>query len=184
MYGYIFRTVEHKSFPYPNGFYIHSCGLKIYHVNGMLYKFIPSGVYYTEIKPGDYITCILKVHGFQVGRTDSMPNWYVTGRDLVPQIITNTQQESLKYVSDFKSERQYKRRKDDPYSPLSAPERYAMYETETVKGVEAHPVIPTPLEIKIDKDKNIEWNTQVWRIVRNTYFDEEIKYLAGELCFC
>ena len=179
LYGYFFRLIEPKSYPYQNGFYIDSCGLKVYHVTGMLYKFVPSGDYYSPVMPGEVKICVLKVAGFQVARTDSMPNWYVTGNNLVPKIISNTQGESLRYVSDFKSPRQYKRRKDDPYSPLTASDRYHLYATSKGVDVEAHPVIPQPLEIKQLKDKTIEWNTQIWRIVNNEFFKEGIKYLAG-----
>ena len=145
----------------------------------MLYKFVPSGDYYLPIMPGEIKTCVLKVAGFQVAKTESMPNWYVTGNNQVPKIISNTQGESLRYVSDFKSPRQYKRRKDDPYSPLTASDRYSLYATRTGLDTGAHPVIPQPLEIKQMKDKTIEWNTQHWRIVNNEFFKEEIKFLAG-----
>ena len=173
------RLVEPNSYPYFDGFFIKSCGLKVYHVIGTLYKFTPAGDYYTEIKPGEVRTCFLKLGGFQVARTDSMPNWYVTGSDVAPKIISNTQGESLQYVSDFTSDRQYKRRKDDPYSPLSASDRYALHETLTGKEAEAHPVLPTPLEITLEKSKTISWNTRDWRVVQKKDFDEEIKYLAG-----
>ena len=179
LYGYFFRLIEPKSYPYENGFYIDSCGLKAYHITGMLYKFVPSGDYYTPVMPGEFKTCVLKVAGFQVARTDSMPNWYITGNNLVPKIISNTQGESLSYVSNFKLPRQYKRRKDDPYSPMTAVERYKLYETRKEMDIEAHPVIPQPLEIKQLKDKSIDWNTETWRIVNNQFFTEEIKYLAG-----
>ena len=180
LYGYFMRLVEPSSYPYFNGFYIHSCDLKIYHVQGSLYKFTPAGDYFSAIQPGEYRTCVMKVDGFQVAKTDSMPNWYVTGNDVVPRIITNTQGEDLTYVGDLTEEHQYKRRKDDPSSPLSAVDRYAMHGSFKEQEKDVPSVIPTPLIMKMDNSKTISWNTETWRIVDNKNFTEEIKYLAGK----
>lgn len=181
LYGYFMRLAERNSYPYPNGFYLNSCGLKLFHVEGSLYRFEPSGSMFSIIKPSEILQCKFKLQAFQVARTDSFPRWYVTGGLATPKIIANTDDETLAFIKDFKDERQFKKRIDDesrPYTPANRYWRYKYGRTEVVSQLK---VIPTPLEMHVDEKLEIEFNTKQWVIVKSEPFLQEIKYFSGIL---
>jgi len=181
MYGYFFRLAEPQAYPYSDGFYIWSCGLRMFHVNGYLYRFTPVAGVFPGLTPGSSVTCRIKLEGFQVSRTDSFPRWFVTGSNLSPRIIKNTDDESLAFVSEFLHERQYKRRSDDNFRPYTALDRFAQY-TGQMGSLDHINVLPTPLEMTKDAKYSMIFQSEDYVIVKNDFFKDEIKQFAGTTC--
>ncbi|WAR01481.1 HEX-like protein [Mya arenaria] len=177
LYGYFFRLGESKAYPYPRGFYLWSCGLKMFHVNGYLYKFTPVYGLFTGIPSGGSVTCKLRVQGMQVSRTDSFPRWYVTGNDLMPKVIINTDDESLSFVSDLTHPEQYKKYSDDTDHPYTPQDRFNLYAHPKAQIKDIN-VVPTPLEMTRDDSQTMTFDTDLYPIVKNEKFAREIKEFA------
>ncbi|XP_052800914.1 beta-hexosaminidase-like [Mya arenaria] len=180
LYGYFFRLGESKAYPYPRGFYLWSCGLKMFHVNGYLYKFTPVYGLFTGIPSGGSVTCKLRVQGMQVSRTDSFPRWYVTGNDLMPKVIINTDDESLSFVSDLTHPEQYKKYSDDTDHPYTPQDRFNLYAHPKAQIKDIN-VVPTPLEMTRDDSQTMTFDTDLYPIVKNEKFAREIKEFANQM---
>ncbi|KAL4224869.1 hypothetical protein ACF0H5_015565 [Mactra antiquata] len=178
LYGYLLRLAEPLSYPYPDGFNIYDCGLKLFLVEGCLYKFEPAGNAFFGLKPGERITCTIKLAAFQIARTDSMPRWYVTGDAVAPKVVANTDDESLSFVSDFTEPKQYKRRIDDIAHPYSPAERYSRYKAKRSETITTFKIIPTPLELKVNDRSELHFNTNNWVIVKSEIFLREVQSFA------
>ena len=180
LHGYFLRLVEPSHYPYKYGIYITDCGLKLSHLGGNLYRFEPAGGLFNGLLPGANLTCTLQVQGFQVARTDSMPNWFVTGMNLIPKTIQSTVGEEIQYVSEFSQARQYLRRKDDKFQPYSVAQRYDMFSSTKGSVNPVSNIIPTPLEVTVDQLRAMDFSTNTWAIVRSASFKQELVYLSGE----
>lgn len=180
LYGYFMRLVEKDDYPYPLGYHLSSCGLKIFHIGGSLYKFEPDGDAFTDLKPYERVTCRLKAQAFQIARSDSMPKWYVTSSSTMPKIMFNTDDESLKFVKDFTEERQYKRRSDDKSHPFTPQQRFEMFKTMEKESNSRFKIIPTPLLIELKEKVEMEFNTRQWVIIKSDLFLQEIKQFSGK----
>lgn len=183
MYGYFMRLAEADSYPYPDGFYVHSCGLKLYLVEGCLYMFEPVGGRFKELKPKETLICRIKLQAFQVARTDTMPRWYVSGENVAPVVIANTNDESLGFVTDFTDERQYKKRVNDKDHPYSPSERYKIHKSGKKESRVAFKVIPTPLEMTFNEYVEMEFNTNHWVLLKSEVFKDEVKNFEGKRLF-
>ncbi|XP_045174916.2 beta-hexosaminidase-like [Mercenaria mercenaria] len=181
LYGYSMRLVEMDEYPYPNGYHLNTCGLKLFHVGGSLYRFEPDGDNFVALKPYEIMTCRFKSQAFQIARSDSMPRWYVTSSSTMPKVLENTDDEGLKYVKDFNNKEQYKRRMDDKSSPYSTQTRFEMYETGNTEIDSRLKIIPTPLIMQVKNKWEMEFNTNKWVIVKSDVFLEEVKFFSDKL---
>lgn len=179
LHGYFMSLVESESYPYPNGLDLNNCGLKIFHVDGSLYRLEPLGSKYLEVKPSETLTCKIKINNFQVSRTDSFPRWYVTGTTTIPKVLNNTDDENLDFVSDFKAENQFKRRIDDESHPYTPQERYKQDTNGRKNLLTRLKIIPTPFRMQVDDQLEMEFFTNTWVIIKDPQFAEEIKYFSG-----
>lgn len=180
LYGYFMRLAEPLEAPYPDGFYVYSCGLKLFHVDGSLYRFEPAGRGFTEVGPHQRLTCRLKLNAFQVSKTDTLPRWYVTAVNTVPKIVENTDDETLSFVTDFNKEQQYKMRFDDHNHPYTPQQRYKIYNENRREVNRRVKVIPTPLEIDVQDDIEMEFDAKAWVIVKSDIFLQEIVQFSNQ----
>lgn len=181
LYGYFMRLIEKDDYPYPTGFHLSSCGLKVYHVEGSLFRFEPDGWNFAPLEPYSRLTCRFKGQAFSIARSDFMPRWYVTSGTTMPKIVANTDDETLSFVKDFTEENQYKRRADDKSHPFSPQERYDQFYTGDDEVVSRLNIIPTPLSMQINEKLEMEFNTNQWVIVKSDPFLQEVKHFSDEL---
>lgn len=179
LFGYFMRLVEIDNYPYPQGFHLSSCGMKIFHEVGSLYRFEPDGWDFIPIKPYEIVTCRLKIQAFAVARSDFMPRWYVTGSTM-PMIVANTDDETLSFIQEFTEEKQYKRRIDDKGRPFYPQERYQQFHSSEGHTATRFKIIPTPLNMKITDKYEMEFNTQSWVILKSETFIKEINHFSGK----
>lgn len=182
MYGYIFMLAEPVHYPYNEGFNINSCGLKMFHMNGNLYRFQPIGNVFKEIPAKSFIRCKLRIGHHQISRTDSMPRWFFTGDNLQPRIIRNTEDESLDFVSPFLYRKQYQNDHSKHSKPYTVQDRYEIYKRHEVGSTQLS-ILPTPLSVQSESASRVEFQPQLYVIVHAADFDNEIQYLSGSHSF-
>ncbi len=154
-------------------------GLQAYHVNGLLYNLKP-GKMFKGISPGDTLEVPFTSSGWQVARTDSLPNWYVVN-DMVngmARTISSTSRESLDFVAPLTQPQQYKRTSYDQYTPYSAEQRYETYSAKDLRRAPLK-VIPQVLESTLDGVNSVDLSTSDWIVVANDDVSNEAQYLAG-----
>lgn len=95
--------------------------ITVSHVDGTLHVLRPS-TKFSGFQPNATVTLPFEASFFSVAKTDIFPNWYmveeVAGeRDV--GVIPSTAGESLDFVADFVSAKQWKRRQSDQFSPYT-----------------------------------------------------------------
>lgn len=119
---YFFSThlIQPDSYPYPKGYLLPNCDMKVFHVAGSLFKLKPERQFHLSNKNG--VTCTLKAQGYQVARSDSMPNWYVAAEGMQAKEILFTRNETLLFVGPLNQPEQYLRFQGDVLSPFTPEE--------------------------------------------------------------
>lgn len=179
MYGCIFMLVEPEYYPYSSGFHILSCGLRVFHINGNLYRFQPIGNAFPEMGGNSVVKCNIKIGHYQMSKTDSMPRWFFTADNIQPKVIENTNDESLSFVSEFKYPYQYQSSRYRHSKPFTPQDRYRMYKRPSVT-VPQMSIVPTPLLVKTESSFKMDFEPQHFSIVQSPVFQNEIQYLSGK----
>ena len=182
MYFYSFFMVEPDHLPDPKGYISSVNNVKLYHVNGMLFraKFMPK---FGNIDSGKSKQIKLVVKDSAVSKTDVPPNWYVTSGTREPRILKSTAGPEQSFVEEFVRPNQYKRYNTDVYSPFTPWERY-----DRIKGEDlgydavANNIIPTPAYAEYDPTARFTVD-DTWVVTALPEFMEEAAYLSGEQSF-
>lgn len=166
---------------YQHNILLGQSGLRISHVSGLLYYIFPDSVLFKPLKPSEELSIPIMSSHFQLSKTDTFPNWYVTGPNSSPQIIKSTEGEDLKFVSSFNHPNQWKRSKEDQHNPYTAKDRYNMskHSFEDL-GKTGEIIIPTPEEVHVSK-KSVVFDTSEWIIMSSVDFPSEVQFLADKL---
>ena len=136
-----------------------------------------------KIPPGQSLSCLISGKYWQVSRTDSMPNWFVGAEGMDPVVIGNTVSEDLNYVSKFDTSNKWKRYPDDQYNPYSPPTRYGIHKDIADRGLAIKPLIPSPKNLKIDRNKAVligGRTNRLWAIQSDGNFPTATRDLAGQ----
>ncbi|XP_061190127.1 uncharacterized protein LOC133197995 [Saccostrea echinata] len=169
------HLLQPDEYPYPHGYTLRDCHLRLFHVGGSLFKLKPDREF--RLSEERDVTCILLAKGYQVAKTDSMPNWYVAAEGMQSKDIMSTKNESLNFVDPFVRPEQYHRFSDDSYSPYSPQERYDINDVMTISGTEAKQVIPTPVHLNMKQNSSVTIDS-TWVFYHTTFFEKEAKLIA------
>lgn len=121
IYFYAIRLVQPNEYPYKEGFKLHNCKMRLYHVAGSLCKLCPERNF--RMESHDFVECKLVMKYWQSAKTDTMPNWYVWAEGLTSRDIESTQGDTLTFVGPFERPEQYQRYADDGWSPFTPESR-------------------------------------------------------------
>ena len=110
-----------------------------------------------------------------------MPNFYVAADGLQARTITSTSGESLDFVGDFATPKQWKRFDADKYNPYSPQDRFTLNDIKDMKRP-GLPVIPSPSEVVGFQDnQRLNLMTGDWSVVADSELSREKRFLASEL---
>ncbi len=155
---------------------VSNLAIRITHINGGLFKLEPTGRF-PVVKPGNRFPIGFRAEGCHVGRTDILPNWYITMPGASARVIHYTAGESLKFVKSFDKPEKWKRDQTDRYDPYSPENRFMLNEIEDI-GHAGIPILPTPAQVTMDDSVKVKV-TDEWVIVMEHNTREAAKFLAG-----
>ncbi|XP_033725091.1 beta-hexosaminidase-like [Pecten maximus] len=181
IYFHSVRFLQLFDFPYPNGILIKDSPLRLFHVQGSLYRLVPEAELFHGWTAGDKITLHLEAKAFLISRSDFFPNWYVTAPNITPLLIQSAADDNLTFVQAFDAPRKWKRRKNDQYNPFTAEDRFNRNLVIRDLGHPGSHIIPTPVQVSFDPIKKVQIDTKTWKIFHNLKFSEEVSYLADLL---
>ncbi|KAK3580160.1 hypothetical protein CHS0354_030275 [Potamilus streckersoni] len=182
------RMIEPGRLPNPFGCTLDKYGVKFSHINGCLFKLEPTKDFKT-LKQGDSIDICHQAQYYSVAKTDAMPNWYMTAPGLKPVLIKCTVDEEMKFVQPFDLPCKWKRfdyvmdnesNRYDQYDPFTVEKRLQNNVAADLGDALGKPIIPTPLQIHLDKSSVSLKNGQ-WIIIANEELLNEANYLADKL---
>ncbi|XP_071140803.1 N,N'-diacetylchitobiase-like [Mytilus edulis] len=166
---------------YQHNILLGQSGLRVSHVSGLLYNIFPDEDLYKPLKPSEELSVPIMSSHFQLSKTDSFPNWYVTGPNLAPQIIKSTEGEELEFVSSFNHPDQWKRSQEDEHNPYTAKDRYNMSKHSFKDLAKTRKtIIPTPEEVRVS-EKFVVFDASEWVILSSVDFPSEVQFLADKL---
>ena len=171
------RLVQPNDFPYPEGFHLSDCKMKVYHVGGSLYRFYPDKTF--SLGPSKSTSCLVYPKYWSSARTDTMPNWYVGAEGMGAKTITSTSGNDLSFVKPFVRQGQVQRYPTDTYGFYLSRTRYTYNSDVNDTGRVGKPVIPTPVEVMVDEDRALVIDRDTWVVVNSTEFPLTIKYSTG-----
>lgn len=135
--------IEPNHLPDPNGYEIPNSKIKVFHINGCLFKLEPMAGFTRElnsilkvtrwyktiffiVEPNGNLPADVKGAAWTISRTDFMPRWYVTGTGLLPMNIVSTDDEDLgeNFVGSFDIYQKWKRYSYDFYDPWNVTDRW------------------------------------------------------------
>lgn len=176
---YFFSThlIQPDNYPYPEGYLLSNCDMRVFHVAGSLFKLKPERHF--QLSNINSVTCTLKAQGYQVARSDSMPNWYVAADGMQAKEILSTSNETLFFVGPFNQPEQYLRFPGDVVSPFTPEKRFQINDLTHVKDTGHKHVIPTPMHMHLNNRSVVIDDTWVMRL--STDFPNESMLIAG-LC--
>lgn len=73
--------------------------MRVFHVTGSLFKLKPERQF--QLSNNASVTCSYVAQGYQVARTDSLPNWYVAANGVQAKNINSTNNETFHFVEPF-----------------------------------------------------------------------------------
>lgn len=151
-------------------------GIRLTHIDGCLHKFETTSDF-KDIAAGDSFTFKFQADYWSVARTDVMPRWYVVAKGLVPRVITNTDDEELKFVGNFDTKEKWKRFVADVYNPYTPAERYEMYLTSDLQSAKPR-ITPTPVEMTLDTESHVVIDSD-WTVFIQEGLENEATPLKG-----
>ncbi|KAL9962569.1 hypothetical protein ACROYT_G031679 [Oculina patagonica] len=153
-------------------------GIRFTHINGCLHKFQTTSDF-KDIPAGGSFKFEFKAAHWSVSRTDVMPRWYISAEGLNAKVIKNTDDEELKFVGKFDTEKKWKRFAKDVYNPYTPAKRYS---EDFVSDLESAPydVIPTPVEINVDKSSGVTITSE-WKVYIEAGLENEAAPLKDKL---
>lgn len=180
MFFHSFFMVEPDYLPSENGYHSRKYDVRLRHTNGMLFgmEFTPQ---FDIILPQQSKEIHLNVQDWAVSKTDVIGHWYLTSKGLNPATISSTASDDLSFVEEFVDPNQYKRYRNDQYSPESPVERYSK-----IKGDDLGPnsvrfdVLPTPQEMILDTANPVTVDKS-WIISAAPNLINEATYLSGKI---
>lgn len=177
IYFYSIRMIQPNDFPYTNGYLLKDCNMKVHHVGGSLFKLTPERQF--SLKSRNNIVCNIVAKYWESARTDCMPNWYVGAEGMESKNIESTQNEDLTFVGSFTKPEQYHRYPGDAWSPYTPEVRYDINKAMTVSGSQAKPIIPTPVEVTLQKTTVTVDSS--WMVLNSTKYIKEVLLIAGRV---
>ncbi len=171
------RTMEPQDID-PDGAELGDSGLKVFRVNGCLYKIEPQDEF-LGFQPGEVLHIEFVASSFKIARTDSFPNWYFVGPDTDPRVVVSTAVEDLSFIDDFNVPEQWKRSPGDQYDPYSPEDRLDVFDIEDL-GEAPGLIVPTPVFSDLDPDSVLDFTGPEWVVVvEDEAVRSEASYLAG-----
>ncbi|CAK8692064.1 unnamed protein product [Clavelina lepadiformis] len=174
LYFYSLYMVEPAHLPHPSGYIIPEVDFKVYHVNGGLFKLVPTEQFKGLSANGGMIYLNLVIQYWSVSKSDILPSWYVAAANLTPVDIDSTICENCEFVGDFTQPEQYKRYEEDLYQPYSAQDRYDRYKYTSES--KAKILVPTPYKMVTDSTGTV-FLSNMWKI-RCLAYEIECNYLS------
>ena len=179
MYFHSFFMIEPDHLPAPEGYHSRKYNIKLKHENGMLFSmdFLPM---FGIILPNQSKEIQLNVQDWAVSKTDVINNWYLASNGLNPATVASTAVNDLSFVEEFVDPNQYKRYRNDQYSPFSPVERFSKIKGDDL-GPEAvrFSVLPTPKEMTLDTARPIKIDKS-WVISAAPSLISEATFLSGK----
>lgn len=175
LYFYSLHLIQPKSYPYKDGFLFSDCKMKVFHINGNLFKLKPKNTF--RLGTGGKVECIVEASYWQNIRFESMPNWYVAADGLIPKDILSTQGEALNFVGPFDTPEKYFRFPGDKFAPFTPEVRYSLIEAATIPGMVEKQIIPTPVEMSLQR--GTAYVDSTWVVIRSTKFSNGISLLSS-----
>ena len=165
----------------PNGVELPGTGLWVYNVNGYLNKIVPT-TSFPGIQTNKTLEIQFRAAGVSVARTDVMPNYYLVGPNAQPRTIDSTSGDVLEFVGAFDTEKKYKRQPDDQYSPMTATDRFKLWENNVKDGGNTvKQIIPTPVSENLDTSRMMKIEGADWVVViAKDELTTEGQFLAGK----
>ena len=175
------RLVQPNDFPYPDGYLLTGCNMRVFHIAGTLFRLFPVKTF--SLNPSESITCFVYSKYWEVARTDSMPNWYIGAEGMGAKTIASTTGNDLSFVKPFVREGQVKRYPSDTYGFYLPHTRFLYNSDVNDTGKVGNPVIPTPVEILLDEGQTNFIDPGSWVVVNSNDFPRTTQYFAGILPF-
>ncbi|KAL4227733.1 hypothetical protein ACF0H5_013169 [Mactra antiquata] len=150
MYFHSLYMVEPDYLPDPGGYQLADYHVRLDHIKGMLFrmKFLRR---FGIMMPNDPKEIKLTVQDWGVSKTDVPNNWYLVAKGLDAKPILSTTVEDQSFVEDFVDPNQYKRYRNDQYSPFSPLARFDHIKGDDLgPAISRYTVIPTPKEVMYD----------------------------------
>ena len=150
------------------------------HVDGNLFKLTPTSNF-VELKPSE--TTSIRINSDTVlSRHSIFPRWYVYAPGEQPRIVKNTDDDELRFVSDFVRPEQYKSSINDLSEPFTPAKRFDKYNVADL-GYAPLRIIPDLKVSNLNVNKNFEVNFNNCLIVDNLGLDEnkllQLKKILG-----
>lgn len=173
---YLFSThlIQPDDYPYAEGYLLSDCDLRVIHVTGSLFKLKPERQF--QLSNNASVTCSYVAQGYQVARSDSLPNWYVAAMGVQAKNINSTNNETLHFVGPFNQREQFLRYGGDVFSPFTPEERFQINDVTHVKDTEPKPLIPNPVNIHLSNSCVVD---DTWVMHVSTDFPRESMLIAG-----
>lgn len=98
---YLFSThlIQPDDYPYAEGYLLWHCDMRVFHVTGSLFKLKPERQF--QLSNNASVTCSYVAQGYQVARSDCLPNWYVAANGVQAKNINSTNNETFHFVEPF-----------------------------------------------------------------------------------
>lgn len=182
------RMIEPGHLPHSTTYEIHNTGMRFTHVNGCLFKLSPTKKFQT-MKKGDTLKIPFRAQYFSVARSDLMPNWYLLYPKLRPVLVQSTVGEEMTFVEPFDKPDSWKRfdyelhdgsTRYDHYNPYNLQERFDRQKCADV-GPFRTSVIPTPVKMSVNGDKEICLSPDKWVIIAEESLTNEANFLSEKL---
>ncbi|RUS85813.1 hypothetical protein EGW08_006442 [Elysia chlorotica] len=158
-------------------------GIEVEHIQGQLYKFVPSPDF-QPIPAGGSLNFLYKSNGNSVVFTDTFPNWYLVYKDSKPLVLESTRGDPAKFamIQDtpeaWKFESFSKSSEFDSHNPPSSADRFIRDSTQDLLH-DPIPIIPTPLEVAgFNKQVRLNMHHGSWVIIGDPVFRKEMEFLA------
>ena len=150
------------------------------HIDRNLYKLTPTSNF-VELKPNEMASIRFSSHRV-LSRYSLFPRWYICAPGEQSQIIKNTDDDELGFVSDFVRPEQYKSSKKDFSEPFTPEERFDKYNVADL-GFAPLRIIPNLKDSQLVVNKKFEVNFDNCLIVDNLGLDEnklfQLKKILG-----
>lgn len=183
------RMIEPGHLPHSTTYDIRDTGMRFTHVNGCLFKLSPTKKF-QAMKEGDQLKIPFRAQYYSVARSDLMPNWYLLHPKLKPVLIQSTVGEELAFVEPFDKPDSWKRfdyeltdgsTRYDHYNPYNLQERFDRQKCADTGPLRTS-VVPTPLIISVNENKQICLTQDEWVICADETLTNEAKFLSGKSC--
>lgn len=176
IYFYSFFMVEPDHLPAAEGYTLPHYFLKVNHIKGCLFSITPvAGFPNLGFNQSHYSEFIAQY--WDATKTDVMPNWYVASPSLQAVNIQSTAT-GRKFVTDFRSVRQWKRNRADQDNPFTAQQRYRRYHVRDLKKA-IKLLVPTPKLVRIISNDFL--GIQNMTILYEPQLQGVADYMAGEI---